>query len=29
MYMYTKHGAGKPYDVFKHIMTRRHETVSL
>ena len=29
MYMYTKYGNGKPYDVFKHIMTRRHETVDV
>ena len=29
MYMYTKYGNGKPYDVFKHIMTRRHETVEV
>ena len=29
MYMYTKYGNGKPYDVFKHIMTRRHETVEI
>ena len=27
MYMYTKYGDGKPYDVFKHIMPRKHETV--
>ena len=29
MYMYTKYGDGKPYDVFKDILTRRHETVYL
>jgi len=29
MYMYTKYGEGKPYDVFKDILTRRHETVAL
>ena len=29
MYMYTKHGDGKPYDVFKDILTRHHETVFL
>ena len=29
MYMYTKYGAGKPYDVFKNILTRHHETVTL
>ena len=27
MYMYTRGGNGKPYDVFKHIMTRQNETV--
>jgi len=29
MYMYTKYGEGKPYDVFKNILTRHHETVYL
>ena len=29
MYMYTKFGEGKPYDVFKNIETRHHETVAL
>jgi hypothetical protein len=29
MYMYTKFGNGKPYDVFKNILTRHHETVAL
>ena len=29
MYMYTKYGEGKPYDVFKNIETRHHETVAL
>ena len=29
MYMYTKYGDGKPYDVFKNIITRHHETVYL
>ena len=27
MYMYTRYGQGKPYDVFKNIETRHHETV--
>ena len=27
--MYTKYGEGKPYDVFKNILTRHHETVYL
>ena len=27
MYMYTRGSNGKPYDVFKNIMTRHHETV--
>ena len=29
MYMYTKYGEGKPYDVFKNILTRHNETVAL
>ena len=29
MYMYTKFGEGKPYDVFKNIETRHNETVAL
>jgi hypothetical protein len=29
MYMYTKYGDGKPYDVFKHKITRKHETVDV
>jgi len=30
MYMYTKYDDhGKPYDVFKNIQTRHHETVTL
>ena len=29
MYMYTRGGNGKPYDVFKNIMTRHHETCLL
>ena len=29
MYMYTKFGEGKPYDVFKNILTRHNETVAL
>ena len=29
MYMYTKFGNGKPYDVFKNILTRHHETVNI
>ena len=30
MYMYTKYdNHGKPYDVFKNIQTRHHETVTL
>ena len=27
MYMYTREGGGKPYDVFKNIRTKQHETV--
>ena len=27
--MYTKYGEGKPYDVFKDILTRRHESMAL
>ena len=29
MYMYTKYGQGKPYDVFKNIETRHLETVTV
>ena len=29
MYMYTKFGQGKPYDVFKNIETRHLETVTV